>query len=106
MLLNKVKQLCSEKQITVAGLERTLKLGNGTIHRWDNAKPSVGNVKMVADYFNVSLDYLISDTKPPSQEAADFASTYDSLSEEQKNLVKCYISIINKDVNVIGGGGT
>ena len=98
MLLVKIKELCSQNSITVSELERVLKFGNGTIHKWDEAQPSIEKVKMVADYFEVSLDYLSGrEEKLPTPEARNLALIFDSFSDEQKNLVKCYISIIKKE---------
>ena len=97
MLLNKIKQLCGQKRITISELEKNLGFGNATIRKWDKAQPSVDKVMKVADYFKISIDYLLNpELKLLSNEAEQFARTFDSLSEQQKSLIKCYISIIKK----------
>ncbi|MCD8382273.1 MAG: helix-turn-helix domain-containing protein [Clostridiales bacterium] len=58
-LVEKIKTLCAEKNITVAALERRLDFGNGTIRKWDNAFPSGDKLAKVAQFFNVSVDYLL-----------------------------------------------
>lgn len=58
-LVNKIKKMCDEKGMTFASLERELKFGNGTIRKWDNATPSGDKLAKVADFFNVSVDYLL-----------------------------------------------
>ena len=45
--------------MTLAELERTLGLGNGTIARWDKCEPGVIRVSRVADYFGVTVDELL-----------------------------------------------
>ncbi len=101
MLLEKIKILCKEKNITIAELERTLKFGNGTIHKWNENQPSIGKVITVAKYFGINIDCLLnSDAFLPSQEARNFSTIYDSLTEEERNLVKCYISIIRKEKTI------
>lgn len=60
---NRVKDLAEAHQITVAELERTLGLGNGTIARWDHRSPSSEKLQMVAKYFNVSVDFLLGNDK-------------------------------------------
>lgn len=45
--------------MTLAELERTIGLGNGTIRRWSEHSPRVDNVKQVADFFKVSVDDLL-----------------------------------------------
>lgn len=92
MLLDKIKKLCNENKITITELEKALKFGNATIHKWDTAQPSAFKVKMVAEYFNVSIDYLLNeDMHMPTKESMDIATEYESLSDNQKVLVKSYI---------------
>ncbi|PEW68962.1 transcriptional regulator [Bacillus cereus] len=62
-VVDRIKRLCSEQQITIAELERRIQLSNGQIRKWANQTPGVDKVQKVADYFNVSLDYLIGRTK-------------------------------------------
>lgn len=61
MILQNVLRLCHEKEISVAKLEREIGLGNATISRWGTSSPTVENVRKVADYFDVTVDQLISD---------------------------------------------
>ena len=63
MILENIRRLCSKKPVSIAKLERETGIGNGTINRWDKVSPSIDNVRKVADYFGVSVDALISDTK-------------------------------------------
>lgn len=60
-LATKIKALCVGRGTTFAELERTLRLGNGTIARWNTSTPGVDKVKRVADYFSVSVDSLLSE---------------------------------------------
>ena len=62
-LVEKIKMLCNEKRITMSELERKTDLGNGTISRWDTRTPGVDKLKKVADYFDVSTDYLLGRTE-------------------------------------------
>lgn len=97
MLLDKIKELCKQNDITVTQLERNLSFGNGTIHRWSKNQPSIDKVVKVAKYFSVSINYLLDMESYFSDEAKSFALTFDSLSEKQKNLIRCYMSIISKE---------
>lgn len=54
----RVKELCDSKNITFAELERAVGLSNGQIRRWDKVSPRSESLQRVADYFNVSMDYL------------------------------------------------
>lgn len=55
----KIRSLASEKGLSIAQLERELNLSNGSISRWKNAAPSSKGLVAVADYFDVSVDYLL-----------------------------------------------
>ena len=50
------------KKVTVAEVERKTGISNGQIRRWDTSSPKTENVQKVADYFNVSVDYLLGRT--------------------------------------------
>ena len=60
MLYEKVSDLCRKNNITIAKLERECVIGNGTIRGWKKSSPSVENLKKVADYFDITVDELIS----------------------------------------------
>lgn len=44
---------------SIAELERTLGISNGTINKWDKSNPSPATLGRVADYFGVTVDYLL-----------------------------------------------
>ena len=62
-MLEKIKSLCAKNGMSVSQLEQILGLSNKAIYRWDTSKPSIDRVKAVADYFGVTVDYLLSDEK-------------------------------------------
>lgn len=61
-LLDKIKNLAAQKHITIAELERSIGISNGQIRKWATQTPGIDKVKLVADYFNVSTDYLLGRT--------------------------------------------
>ena len=58
-LFEKVKKLCDEKDLVVSRLEQELGFGNGTIRKWAKTIPSGDRLAKVADYFRVSVDFLL-----------------------------------------------
>lgn len=58
-LRDRIKELANQKKVSVAELERILGFGNGSISKWNKQSPSTEKLKQVADYFQVSLDYLV-----------------------------------------------
>ncbi len=45
--------------ISITMLEIELGLGNGTIGKWDKSAPSSDKLARVADFFDVSVDYIM-----------------------------------------------
>lgn len=61
-VLDKVKQLASEKGYSLLALNDKAKLGKNAIYKWKTQQPSTENLKKVADVLGVSVDYLLGDT--------------------------------------------
>lgn len=64
-LYERIKELAANKKISIRQLEEALKFGNGTINRWRSNTPGVDKIQKVADYFDVSVDYLLGRTDDP-----------------------------------------
>lgn len=60
MLYDNVKAICEKKRIAVSRLEAELGFPRSSICKWNTNEPSVGKVKKVADYLEVSIEELIS----------------------------------------------
>lgn len=58
-LYEKIKLLAEGQKISIRRLEENLGYGNGTIRRWEKQTPGIDKIQSVADYFNVSVDYLL-----------------------------------------------
>ncbi|EDX42723.1 helix-turn-helix domain-containing protein [Limosilactobacillus reuteri] len=54
-----IKELANQHKISISELERKLNLSNGSISKWAKSKPNSKYIEKVADYFNVSTDYLL-----------------------------------------------
>lgn len=46
-------------------LEQTLGFGKGALYKWEKSSPSTDKLRQAADYFGVSLDYLMGLTDEP-----------------------------------------
>src|SRR5690625_294066 len=60
--LERIKKLCKDHSISVSVLEERIDLPNNTIYQWKARTPGTGRLQKVADYFNVSVDYLLGRT--------------------------------------------
>lgn len=97
MLLKKIQALCSENQTTITKLERDCGLANATIRRWSCASPNVENLGKVADYFNVSVDYLLGRSAHGlSEDAVKYAKLFDALPNKKKRLAIAYMGIVQE----------
>lgn len=62
-MLDRIKELCRRKGVTITQLEQELGFSNKALYRWDEQMPSIDRVKKVADYFGVTIDYLVNEDR-------------------------------------------
>ena len=84
-ILDKIKALANEQALTLAELERKLDFSNGSLRKWDTSTPSSDKIEKVADYFNVSTDYLLGRTDNP-RIASDVVTAADGREVDLSNL--------------------
>ena len=58
-LVNRIEKRIKEKGTNFKRVEQELGLGNGTIKRWSTQSPRLDKLVPVAEYLQVSLDYLV-----------------------------------------------
>lgn len=85
-ILDIIKKLCEDKGITVSQLERDLEFSRGSLYKINTSEPSAKKLQKIADYFNVSTDYLLG-----KEESLTSNTTSDYLSLQ---------SIINKNPDI------
>lgn len=54
-----IRELSRQRKISIAELERTLNLSNGSISKWSKNSPNAKYLEKIADFFSVSVDYLL-----------------------------------------------
>lgn len=77
-MVERIKDLCASKNTTIKALERQINISNGSIRHWDDKPPAVERVLLVANTFNVSLDWLVT-----GKEAAE-------LTPDEQQLIDLY----------------
>ncbi len=60
MLLERIKKLCEEKHMSIAGLEKAAGIANATIRTWDKSNPRIDTLQKVAAVLECSINDLIS----------------------------------------------
>ena len=100
-ILGRIGELRKQhEKLSIHKLEQECGLTRGSMAKWDDHAPSPDKVKKVADYFNVSVEYLLygdpsagikKDPIPKdgavSQEKQLLLDMIDGLSDEQKELL-------------------
>ncbi|HBJ8545853.1 helix-turn-helix transcriptional regulator [Listeria monocytogenes] len=64
---DRIKKLAEEQKIAISELERVLEMGQNSLYKWKSQKPTVDKLQKVADYFHVSVDYLLERTDIKNQ---------------------------------------
>lgn len=59
MIYEKVKDLCTKKNISIYRLEKDLGFSAHIIVKWKKSKPSADKLKKLANYFEVTVDYFL-----------------------------------------------
>lgn len=63
MIFENISELCKEKKISIAKLEKESGLGNATIRSWVNSSPRVENLQAVARTLECTVDDLLKTQK-------------------------------------------
>ncbi|WP_308526192.1 helix-turn-helix transcriptional regulator [uncultured Streptococcus sp.] len=74
---DRVKELSQKRGISLSKLEETLGFGKNSIYALKRNQPSAERLQEIADYFNVSTDYLLGRTDNPkiaSDEVAGYTT--------------------------------
>lgn len=107
----RIKELCVKSGITVNKLETTLEFGTGYVSKLDKSTPNSKKIQLIADYFEVPIDYLLTGKEPTDSkytaetahlvsqirkdaELTEALKKYFSMSEEQKKHVIATINMI------------
>lgn len=59
ILYQRIKGLCKERGVTLTELAKTVGVSDTVFRSWKESSPSIDKVRRIADYFKVSVDYLI-----------------------------------------------
>ena len=81
----KIKELADKQGISLNKLEEKLSFSRNTIYNMKKSTPNVERVSMIADYFNVSTDYLLGRTDNPAI-SSDLVTTADGRTVDLSNL--------------------
>lgn len=63
IIVDSIKKICKNNNITVSQLEREIGLSQGLVSKWMNTTPSLDKIVDIADYFHVSIDEVVGHNK-------------------------------------------
>lgn len=61
MLYDKIKEICKEKGVSVASVEKKAGLKSGAISKWNISSPTVKSIQAVANHLGMTVEELIKD---------------------------------------------
>lgn len=72
-IYERVEKLAKQRGLSVNKVQQDLHFGNSIIYKWDGTTvPRLDTLLQVADYFGVSLDYLLSRTESPTISSCEY----------------------------------
>lgn len=88
-IFERLKNLCEEQKISINNLENRLNFGRNSLYAWKKKKPNSVNLEKIADYFDVSTDYLLGRT----DKRRYYDLTYKDEHDIEKDLEKMITSL-------------
>lgn len=86
-LKERIKLLCREHGVSMNKLEEDLGFGKGYISKLGTSKPNANKLKQIADYFHVSLDFLLSDNNDTSESTSGLSAADErDLAKDMENI--------------------
>lgn len=98
-LYKNIKEAAKLKGYSINRLEKELNFSRSYISKFKTITPSAEKIQKIADFLNVSVDYLMTgtdtaETQRPSQSNPD-------MTEDEKQLLKQYSSLNESDKALI-----
>lgn len=85
-VFDRVKKLAEKQKISIVELEEKLDFGRNSLYSWKKKTPNGDRLKKVADYFNVTTDYLLGRTETPQFTSRDERDVQKTLEEMIEGL--------------------
>ena len=100
-IVDRIQILCNKHGTTLTGLERTLNFGRSTMGKWVTSSPTINKLGAVADYFNVSIDFLRTGEENNDRifgfngDSEDMLNSYGGLNSEEKEEAKAFLKFLH-----------
>lgn len=89
-MVDRISELTHKKGLSISALEKAVGLGNGIIGKWKKQSPSCDKLKLVADYLNTTIDFLLTGEE-------------DTLTQNETEMIKIFQNFSDREqVKIIG----
>ncbi|MDG4976070.1 helix-turn-helix domain-containing protein [Lactococcus lactis] len=100
---DRIKELAEKRGKSLPAVSADLKFSDNLFYRWKTSNPKASDLAKVADYFHVSVDYLLGREEKPFPSDADLAdmierSTHfdgkeypDEVKQGMKDVLRAYL---------------
>lgn len=92
-MVSVIKELCQLNNMSFRKLEEAIGLPYSSVSRWDKNLPSIDKVYAVAQYFGVSMEYLLTGKEQTTKQGGlsfderELISLFSVLTEPQQEIV-------------------
>lgn len=97
-LFTRVEKLRKKENISQGKLEELLGFSNGSINKWKTSMPKADRLQKIADYFGVTVDYLLSgndDNDEPLDVADEIQKLINYLTDDKSSY--CYGEVMSDE---------
>ncbi len=92
-LKDRIQSICKSKGLTSKEVELQLGFGKGYISKIDKTNPTTANIKKIADYFGVTVDYLMTGKEMPKEKAPELTA------RDEKDITKTLNKVMEQFEN-------
>ena len=98
-VFERIENLRKSKKISQGKLEKELGFSNGSISKWKTSMPTTERLQKIADYFGVTIDYLMTGNDSSNEDITDRNDILKYLEEnpEVAAIVECLKRFDNPD---------
>lgn len=90
-MVDRINELAKKMSVSISAIEKSVGLSNGIIGKWRKQSPSCDKLKLVADYLNVSIDYLLTGKESQATtlktDEQELLKNYGKLTDSEKEKV-------------------
>ncbi|GHU59598.1 transcriptional regulator [Clostridia bacterium] len=101
MFFEKLRELCTKNKTTPTAVTIDLGYSRGSMSHWKNGSTPNGDILLkFADYFDVSVDYLLRQEEPTRPHTGYVTGVNVSLADDEQELLETYrkLKAFNKGV--------